>query len=94
MISFRRQPPTPMPASSKYQQFQMGFSDKGGSGWVLGKGSSLEGGRAVEQTPQGSGRGNELAEFKMLLGSTLSHTILCGVGFCDPQGSLPSRDIL
>ena len=56
---------------------------KGGSGWVLGKGSSPEGGQATEQTAQGSGHSPKLLEFKELLDSALRHraglwVILCG----------------
>jgi len=56
---------------------------RGGSGWVLGKGSSLRGGRALGQAPQGSGHGTELLEFKKCL-DMLSDTwsdfwvVLCG----------------
>ena len=33
------------------------LSYRGGSGWALGKYSSPEGGQALGQAPQGSGRG-------------------------------------
>lgn len=43
--------------------------------WILGKGSSPEGGQTLEQAPQGSGYCPKLLEFKEDLDNTLWHRI-------------------
>jgi len=45
------------------------------SGWISRKGSSPEGGWALEQSPQGSGQGHKLPEFKKSLNSALRHSV-------------------
>lgn len=75
---------------------------QGGSGWILGKGSSLEDGWALEWAPQGSGHGPKLTEFNKCQekSSQICHLIFgeCCVepraGFDDPCKSLQNWDIL
>jgi len=68
---------------------------------VLGKGSSPEGGQALEQAAQGSGHSPKLPEFKKHLDSGLKYSLNFGwsyvepgVGLDDPCESLPTWDIL
>jgi len=65
------------PISSFYSDL---FSFTEGSGWISGKGSSSEDEYALEQSPQGSGHGPTLPEFKYCLDTALIHTVwfLCG----------------
>ena len=58
--------------------------DRGGSGWVLGKGSSSRSGQALGQAPQGSRHGTELLEFKNHLDNTPRHRV------CFQGGSVQS----
>jgi len=48
---------------------------RGGSVWVSGKGSSPDGDRALEQTPQRSGHGHKLPEFKKHLDNALRYRV-------------------
>ena len=54
---------------------------RGGSGWVLGKGSSPIGWLGMEQTHQGSDHSPTLLEFKEHLDNTLRHWV-CILGGC------------
>ena len=76
--------------------------DRGGSGWVLGKGSAPRGGRALGQAPQGSGQGTEsdriqeaFGQHSQAFGLILGWSCMePGVGLHDPCGFLATQDIL
>ena len=71
------------------------------SGWGLGKGSSPEGGWALEWAAQGSGHGTMFPSSRSVW-TVLSDTgfgfwVVCvepGVRLSDPCDSLPTQDIL
>ena len=75
---------------------------RGGSGWVLGKGSHQRVVVVMEQAPQGSGNNFKPQEFMTCLDSALRHRVWIlggscvkpGVGLDGLCGSLPTPDIL